>query len=46
MSPSRDREITPAIRKEGGTFKSLLFCGSNELLVVKAHQSGSGVELH
>ena len=31
----------PALRKEGGTFKSLLFCGFNKLLVVKAHQSGS-----
>lgn len=37
----RNWEIKPAIMKEGGTFKSLLFCGSNKLLLIKAHQSGT-----
>lgn len=41
MSQFRNREVKLAIMKERGTFKSLLLCGSNKLLVAKAHQSGS-----
>lgn len=37
MSSFRDREIIFVIRKEGGIFKSLLFCGFNEFFVVKVY---------
>lgn len=41
MGLFRNQEIKPGIVKGGGTFKSLLFCGSNKLLAIKTHQSGS-----